>query len=138
MATSTFSLIVPALALLGSGTGLAVSSVAIFFVASLAFYLLSERPYPGIPLIGKDASERTNLGAKARWINSARSIVFNALEKVRELRCTPFSVLTVVLKTKSPFQVIATNGPLIIFPPSYTQEIRSDERMTFAAWIGKV
>lgn len=94
MATYAFGLIVPVLALLNSGTGLAVSSVAVFFVASLAFYLLSEWPYPRFPLIGKGASERTNLGAKARWISSARSIVFNALEKVRELGCIPFSVLT--------------------------------------------
>jgi hypothetical protein len=94
MATYAFGLIAPVLARLNSGTGLAVSSVVVFFVASFAFYLLSERPYPGIPLIGKEASEKTNFGAKARWISSARSIVFDALEKVRELRCLPFSMLT--------------------------------------------
>jgi hypothetical protein len=103
MATYAFGLIVPVLALLNRGTGLAVSSVVVLFVASLAFYLLTERPYPGILLIGKDASEKTNFGAKARWISSARSIVFDALEKVPELRCMPFSMLTECPQDQKPF-----------------------------------
>jgi hypothetical protein len=114
MATYAFGLIVPVLALLNSGTGLAISSVAVFFVASLAFYFLSERPYPGIPLIGKDASERTNFGAKARWISSARSIVFNALEKVRELSCMPFSMLTECLQDQKSFP-----GDINKWPPDH-------------------
>ncbi|OCK85009.1 cytochrome P450 [Lepidopterella palustris CBS 459.81] len=36
-----------------------------------------------------------------------------------------------------PFQMIGTNGPLILIPPHYTAEIRGDERLTFKSWLKK-
>ncbi|OCK76206.1 cytochrome P450 [Lepidopterella palustris CBS 459.81] len=120
MATPPMNVLLPPLTRLGGGFGITIAVTVLVLIASFAFYTLSERPYPGLLLIGKDPSERTNLPAKKRWMKSAKKICFDALKE-----------------TQKPFQVIATNGPLIVIPPKYTEEIRLDERMTFKSWLKK-
>ncbi|EXJ80589.1 hypothetical protein A1O3_06871 [Capronia epimyces CBS 606.96] len=72
-------------------------------------------------MVGNPASEKTYWPAKIRWLKSAKELVYGTLAK-----------------TKTPFQVVAASGPLIILPPHFVEEIKNDDRMTFKSWLQKV
>ncbi|OKL62743.1 hypothetical protein UA08_01139 [Talaromyces atroroseus] len=97
-----------------------ITATAIIFAIS-SCYLLSKgsahfsyRLYPSIPLIETDASTTSTSAAKARWVTSASEIISSGL------------------KTRKPFQVLATVRPMIILPARYIDEIKNHANLDFA------
>ncbi|EOD48581.1 putative cytochrome p450 protein [Neofusicoccum parvum UCRNP2] len=88
---------------------------AVIVICALLFYCTAdERPYPGIPVVGKGKREWTNKKAKERFQLDATQILKQGL-----------------LEHKGPFQVFAPHGPTIILPPSMIDSIRNDDRLVF-------
>jgi hypothetical protein len=97
-----------------------IAATTIFFVVSSIYLLFQadilspDRPYPSIPLVGKDASTTSTSAAKTRWVTSARQIISSGL------------------KGHKPFQVLATVRPMIILPARYIDEIKNHANFNFA------
>lgn len=95
-------------------------AVTIAFLILSSCYLVyqvaafTDRPYPSIPLIGKDASTTTTSAAKARWVTSARQLISSGL------------------RIGKPFQVLATVRPMIILPAKYIDEIKNHANFNFS------
>jgi hypothetical protein len=95
-------------------------AVTIAFLILSSCYLVyqvatfTHRPYPSIPLIGKDASTTTTSAAKARWVTSARQLISSGL------------------RIGKPFQVLATVRPMIILPAKYIDEIKNHANFNFS------
>ncbi|GME27040.1 Cytochrome p450 protein [Neofusicoccum parvum] len=88
---------------------------AVIVICALMFCCTAdERPYPGIPVVGKGKGEWTNKKAKERFQLDATQILKQGL-----------------LEHKDPFQVFAPHGPTIILPPSMIDSIRNDDRLVF-------
>ncbi|KAF2492514.1 cytochrome protein [Lophium mytilinum] len=98
----------------GVGLKAAIAVTAFVIILTLSIYF-NDRPYAGFVRIGKDEN---SWKAKQRWLASAKDIMVEGLRS-----------------TKSPFQVMANCGPLILLPPVMMDEIRNDDRMTFKAWL---
>ncbi|KAK5555863.1 hypothetical protein LTR46_006304 [Exophiala xenobiotica] len=54
------------------------------------------------------------------WVKQAKRLIYDTLGK-----------------TNKPFQLMASTGPLIVLPAHFMDEVRNDDRMTFAAALKK-
>lgn len=118
-----FSLLAPALSLWSEkpidNSSIVIVTSAVLVIASVYFLYqtggpFSDRPYPDMPLIGKDPGESI-AQAKARWLTSARQIISSGLAQIN-----------------GPFQVMATVRPMIILPARYIEEIKNHASFNFA------
>jgi hypothetical protein len=66
----------------GGVLGLTVITLVVIAISSYVMFATSERPYPGIEMIGHNPKERTNFAAKQRWMSSGKEIVFKAMKTV--------------------------------------------------------
>jgi hypothetical protein len=83
MASSSKNLFLVPLDILG-GLGVVAVTTIVLLGTLLVFYGNSnQRPIAGIPVIGKQDSERDYTAAKKRWMTSAKDIVNNAVKTVR-------------------------------------------------------
>ncbi|OJD35989.1 cytochrome p450 [Diplodia corticola] len=94
---------------------LAFSLGASIVLLTLAWcWAKDELPYSGFPVVGKEKGEWLNTKAKMRYVMNANTILKQGLEKY-----------------KRPFQILASHGPVIVLPPTMTDEIRNDDRLSF-------
>ncbi|OJD36815.1 cytochrome p450 [Diplodia corticola] len=90
----------------------------VIIVSVFSYYAKEERPYPGFKLIGKEPGEWTNAKAKARYFQSAVQILRRGMDECQG----------------KVFQVIGNNGPIIIIPPSFADEIRNNENLSLTGF----
>jgi len=91
MASSSKSLSLIPLDIVGSVGLLAVTTI-VLLGSYLFFYGNSNStPIPGIPIIGKQDSEKDYTAAKKRWMSSAKDIVNTAIKGVRKLSWYPLN-----------------------------------------------
>lgn len=72
--------------LLSRASDFSYTSIIILTVTVLLTYAwygpsVTDRPYPGFPLIGKEGVKTTQ-EAKLKWIKSAKSLIYETLAKV--------------------------------------------------------
>src|SRR5882757_3384152 len=127
-------------ALLGQGHD-AVPTFGAFMLATtislLALYSIwrynSNPPYPDFPFVGKDEKTKSTWQLKMLWVRHAKRLIYDTLGKVRaEIRMHNERDANICQANK-PFQLMASTGPLIILPAHFMDEVRNDDRMTFAA-----
>ncbi|KAL1643064.1 hypothetical protein SLS58_005033 [Diplodia intermedia] len=90
----------------------------VIIVSVFSYYAKEERPYPGFKLIGKEPGEWTNAKAKARFVQSAVQIMKRGMDECKG----------------KVFQVIGNNGPVIIIPPCFADELRNNEHLSLTAF----
>lgn len=68
-----------------------ISILVLTAVFSYAWYgpSLVDRPYAGLPLIGKEDVKNTK-EAKMKWLKSAENLIYNTLKQVRYILCTVY------------------------------------------------
>lgn len=123
------------------------------FVLLLTFFgywAQEERPYPGFKLVGKEPGEWGNKKAKERFVKSAITILKRGMEEVSALgsssKLPPGSAIGIFVFADSVgcqchgkvFQVIGRNGPLIILPASFADEIRNNENLSLTGFGERV
>ncbi|KAF4535002.1 Cytochrome p450 [Lasiodiplodia theobromae] len=98
--------------------GTLLFAVFVVIASIFIYYAQEERPYPGFKLIGKEPGEWTNAKAKERFVKNAISIMKRGMDECQG----------------KVFQVIGKNGPVIILPPSFTDEIRNNEHLSLTGF----
>lgn len=86
------------------------------------FVLQDEQPYPGIPMLDtKEEGEKTNSEAKKRYLLKAKEILHQGMAKFNG----------------RPFQIIGRNGPIVVIPTAFANEVRNDTRLSIAGQLAK-
>ncbi|EXJ67390.1 uncharacterized protein A1O5_09403 [Cladophialophora psammophila CBS 110553] len=92
--------------------------LAAWVVASFVYrtFIANARPtYKGFPMVGMDEKAKTPWQLRVKFLHHGKELVWDN-----------------VAKLNMPFQLETTTGPTIILPPRYMDEVRNDDRMTFA------
>lgn len=97
------------------GTFVLVTIVSLIALYAFWSYSSSEE-YSNFPFVGKDGETKSNHQLKMLWVRQAKKLIYDTLQK-----------------NNKPFQLMASTGPLIILPAHFMNEVRNDDRMTFAA-----
>ncbi|EKG20893.1 Cytochrome P450 [Macrophomina phaseolina MS6] len=94
-------------------------AVLFLFAALIYSFIYEDRPYPNIPIVGKVPRDFLNMKTKERFVRYANQVLKQGIAE---------------FKGKT-FQVNGANGPVIILPPSFAEEIRNDSRLSFTGVI---
>ncbi|GME53120.1 putative cytochrome p450 [Neofusicoccum parvum] len=86
----------------------------VVLVTLIGYWAQEERPYSGFKLVGKEPGEWGHAKAKQRYVQNAIQILKRGMDECKG----------------KVFQVIGSNGPLIILPPSFADEIRNNEHLS--------
>ncbi|EOD43678.1 putative cytochrome p450 protein [Neofusicoccum parvum UCRNP2] len=112
------------------GADVPVTTSAVVLVAAIIllpflvwrFILRDEQPYPGIPFVDtKEEGEKTNSEAKKRYLLQAKKILHRGMAECKG----------------KPFQIIGRNGPIVVIPTAFANEIRNDPRLSIAGQLAK-
>ncbi|KAF4545495.1 Cytochrome p450 protein [Lasiodiplodia theobromae] len=111
--------IVPSVAVGASQFGPILWTAVAIILTIISVALSDARPYPGLKLVGKEAGEIWNSQAKKRYVEHGVQLMKKAFQDC---------------KGKA-FQVIGSNGPIIILPPAMINEIRNNQNLSFIDFL---
>ncbi|OJD40699.1 cytochrome p450 [Diplodia corticola] len=94
-------------------------AVVLTAAALIYSFIYEDRPYPNIPIVGQVPWDFLNMKTKERFVRYANEVLAQGLLE----------------HPHRPFQVNGANGPLIILPPRFANEIRHDPRLSFTGVI---
>ncbi|KAF4313969.1 Cytochrome P450 [Botryosphaeria dothidea] len=88
-------------------------------VALIYSFIYEDRPYPNIPIVGQVPWDFLNMKTKERFVRYANQVLEQGMAQFKG----------------RVFQVNGANGPVVILPPSFAEEIRNDSRLSFTGVI---
>lgn len=121
-------------------------AVLLLAAALIYSFIYEDRPYPNIPIVGKVPWDFLNMKTKERFVRYANEVLAQGMAEVSQstylyqhsfLFCPATTQLTHhhTQHPTHPFQVNGANGPLIILPAAFAEEIRNDPRLSFTGVI---
>ncbi|KAL1615765.1 hypothetical protein SLS54_008770 [Diplodia seriata] len=94
-------------------------AVVLLAAALLYSFVYEDRPYPNIPMVGQVPWDFLNMKTKEHFVRHANEVMAQGM----------------IEHPTRPFQVNGANGPIIILPRLFAEEIRHDPRLSFTGVI---
>ncbi|KAL1632954.1 hypothetical protein SLS56_003240 [Neofusicoccum ribis] len=92
--------------------GYILSGLFMLLITVIGYIAHDEKPYAGFRMFGTEPGDLVNSRAKERFVKNGISIMKRGLQ-----------------------EVVASGGPMLILPPSFVDEIRNDNRLSFPGAI---